>query len=321
MNTDRTRILIPGDHPPQIQGSAHLARLDAYGDVLLYRDLPASVQELIRRSGGSAVVINTRSSVHWPAQVLRALPELRLIATCSIGVDMIDLEAARDCGVAVCNQPGRTAPVVAEHAVALMLASARRLAEHTAAIRSGTWPGGHAISLPGKTVGIIGTGNIGAEFARICAALGMRCLAWTFTPSPERATVLGVEYVEFDRLLAEADVVSLHLRLSPQTRGMIGAREFSLMKPGALFVNVSRGGLVDEAALAASLTAGRLAGAGLDVFDPEPPVADNPLLACSNVVFSPHVADMTPEGVELLNEGAVDNVIAFLKGRPRNLVN
>ena len=140
------------------------------------------------------------------------------------------------------------------------------------------------------------------------------------TPTRERAARLGVRYVEFDRLLAEADVVSLHLRLSPQSQGLIGPREFGLMKPGALFVNVSRGGLVDEEALVEALRSGHLAGAGLDVFDPEPPLPDNPLLACPNVVLSPHVADMTPEGADLLNEGAVENVIAFLQGRTQNQV-
>lgn len=314
------RIVVPGDYPPQIQGSPHLARLNGYGEVLIHTDLPSDVDELVERSRGAGVIINTRSSVAWPAEALRRLPELRLIATCSIGVDMIDLAAARECGVTVCNLPGRTAPVVAEHAVALMFSAARRLPEQTAAIRAGNWPSGHSVSLRGKTVGIVGTGNIGAEFARVCNALGMRCLAWTFNPTPARAEQLGVEYVELDRLLGEADVVSLHLRLSPQSQRLIGKREFGLMKPGALFINVSRGGLVDEAALTEALRSGRLAGAGLDVFEPEPPSPENPLLACPNVAFSPHVADMTPEGAELLNDGAIENVIAFLNGRPQNQV-
>ena len=321
--TERPRpvkMIVPGDFPPQIQGSPHLELLNGYGDVKIYRDLPSDIAELVARSRGAEVVLNTRSSVAWPAEALRQLPELKLIAALSIGVDMIDLAAARDCGVVVCNLPGRTAPVVAEHAVALMYATARRLAEQTAAIRAGQWPSGHSLSLRGKTVGIVGTGNIGAEFARICNALGMRCIAWTFNPDPDRAARLGVRYVEFDRLLAESDVVSLHLRLSPESRRLIGAREFGLMKSGALLVNVSRGGLVDENALVDALRSGRLAGAGLDVFDPEPPLADNPLLTCRNVVFSPHVADMTPEGADLLNEGAVENVIAFLEGRTQNQV-
>ncbi len=313
-------MVAPGDFPPQIQGSPHLERLNRYGDLEIYRDLPADVDELVARAGGAEVIVNTRSSVAWPAEALRRLPELRLIASLSIGVDMIDLAAARECGVTVCNLPGRTAPVVAEHAVALMFAAARRLAQQTAAIRAGEWPSGHSVSLRGKTVGIVGTGNIGAEFARICNALGMDCIAWTFNPDPERAERLGVRYVEFDALLAESDVVSLHLRLSPESRRLIGGRELGLMKPGALLVNVSRGGLVDEGALVEALRSGHLAGAGLDVLDPEPPRPDNPLLACPNIVLSPHVADMTPEGADLLNEGAVENVIAFLEGHPQNRV-
>ena len=148
----------------------------------------------------------------------------------------------------------------------------------------------------------------------------MRCLAWTFNPSPERAKELGVEFVELDELLKESDVVSLHVRLSPDSHHIIGARELGLMKPGALLINGGRGELVDDTALVEALQSGHLAGAGLDVFAQEPIPAGHPILACDQVVLTPHLADQTPEGIELLNEGAVTNVIAFLQGRPNNVV-
>ena len=148
----------------------------------------------------------------------------------------------------------------------------------------------------------------------------MRCLAWTYNPSPQRAAELGVEFVELDQLLRESDVVSLHVRLSDESREMIGSRELALMKPGAILINAGRGELVATDALVDSLNSGHLAGAGLDVFDNEPLPHDHPILTCEQVVLTPHIADQTPEGIELLNEGAVSNVIAFLDGRPQNVV-
>ncbi|MEE9147922.1 MAG: NAD(P)-dependent oxidoreductase, partial [Candidatus Tectomicrobia bacterium] len=145
-------------------------------------------------------------------------------------------------------------------------------------------------------------------------------LAWTFHPSEERARALGVEYVALDELLQRADVVSLHPKLTSETEGMIGKRELDLMKPDAILVNVARGPMVDEAALVEALHAGRLSGAALDVYAEEPLPADHPLMACKQVVLTPHVADMTPEGLDLLNQGVVEGTLAFLAGKPQNVV-
>ncbi len=320
MSVARPKIVVPGDDPPQIQGSPHLDRLQTYGDVRVYRDHPSNLDDQLRRVSGAGVIINSRSSVRWPGGALRALPQLGLIATCSIGVDMIDIEAARECGITVSNQPGRTAPVVAEHAIGLMFAAAKRAAFQTQELKAGRWSPRQNVMLAGKTIGIVGVGSVGAAVARIARALGMECLAWTFNPSPQREVELGVEFVDLDRLLGQSDVVSLHLRLSPQSRNLIGARELGLMKPGALLVNTGRGALVDETALVDALRNGHLAGAGLDVFCREPLPPDHPILTCDQVALTPHAADQTPEGVELLNEGAVANVIAFLEGRPNNVV-
>jgi D-3-phosphoglycerate dehydrogenase len=149
----------------------------------------------------------------------------------------------------------------------------------------------------------------------------MHVIAWTFNPTPERAASMGVEFVGLDDLLRRSDVVSLHLPLTDQSRGMIGERELGLMKQGALLVNTGRGALVDDAALLAALDSGHLAGAGLDVFPQEPLPADAPILSRQQVVLTPHNADATPEGLDFLNEGAVENAIAFLEGRPQNVVN
>ena len=316
----RAKIVVPGDNPPQIQGSPHLERLAPYGDVTLYTDRPESLEEQIDRTKDADVIMNTRGIVTWYAEALHQVPKLRLIATCSIGTDNIDLDTARELGVVICNQPGRTAPVVAEHGFGLMFAAAKRAAFMTSAVKEGGWPRMDNIYLQDKTLGIIGTGHIGAEMARLGRAIGMNVIAWTFNPSPERAAQLGVQYVELDELLQTSDVVSLHVKLTDDSREMIGQQELELMKPNALLINVARGDIVNTDALIESLNSGHLGGAAIDVYDEEPPPANHPLLACEQVILSPHCADMTPEGVELLNEGIVDNVIAFLEGKPQNVV-
>jgi D-3-phosphoglycerate dehydrogenase len=320
-SSERVVIVIPGDDPPQLQGSPHLERLRRHGEVILYTDRPASREEQLARVKDAVVLVNTRGAVKWPAEALRGLPRLRMATVCGIGTDAFDLEAARALGIVVCNIPGLTSPLVAEHAFALMLAVAKRAAFQTAAIKAGRWPRTvDSVYLAGKTLGLVGTGNVGAAMARLARGLGMNVLAWTFNPSAERAAAIGVQYVPLDELLQTADVVSVHVRLSPQSLGLLGPREIGLMKRGAILVNTARGAMVDTAALVDALDRGHLTGAGLDVFDQEPPPADHPLLRCEHVVLTPHNADQTPEGMDLLNAGVVDNVIAFLEGRPQNVV-
>jgi D-3-phosphoglycerate dehydrogenase len=243
-----------------------------------------------------------------------------MISVCGIGTDAIDLDAAREQGIVVCNIPARTALIVAEHALALMFAVARRTWFHTQELKCGRWTNRQMIFLHGKTLGLLGAGNIAAALARLGRGVGMRVIAWTLHPSPERAAALGVEFVAMDDLLRRSDVVSLHLKLTEQSRGLLGSRELALMKPGALLINTARGPIVDTAALVDALQRGHLGGAGFDVFDVEPVPAHHPLLACEQVVLTPHNADQTPEGMDILNGGVVDNVIAFLEGRPQHRV-
>ena len=316
---DRAHVVIPGDHPAHIADSPHLSRLDPHR-VTVFNDLPGGLDEQVERARDADIILNSRAQVAWKEDSLRRLPRLALIATCSIGVDNIDLAVARELGILVCNQPGRTAPIVAEHALALLMAVAKRAAYFTESMRDGRWERMDTVYLNGKTLGVIGAGDIGGAVAGLGRALGMNVVAWTPHPSPERAERLGVRFLALDELLALADAVSIHVKLTDQTRGLIGARELALMRPGALLVNTARGPVVDAAALKAALDSGHLGGAGLDVFAEEPlPVAD-PLLACEQVVLTPHCADTTPEGVDLLNGGAVDNILAFLRGEPRNVV-
>lgn len=316
--SDRPLIVIPGDEPTQLAGSPHLERLKAYGEVVLYRDRPTNDGEKIRRARDAVCLINSRGSLTWPAQVLRQLPQLKMFAICGIGTDAIDLSVARELGVDVRNLPGRTAGIVAEHALGLLLAISKRAWYQTNELKQGRWAAGENIYLRGKTLGLLGAGPIAAEMARLALAIGMQVQAWTFRPSPERAQQMGMRFVEFEELLATSDCLSLHVKLSDQTRGLIGERELRLLRPGSLLVNTARGAIIDTAALVEALDSGHLAGAGIDVFDQEPLDADHPLLACQQVVLTPHNADQTPEGMELLNSGVVDNVIAFFEGREVN---
>jgi len=318
--TASIRIAIPGDDPPQLQGSPHLDRLSARGELVMFTNRPADDAEKLSRAQGATCLINSRSAVKWPGSLLRQLPDLRMITVCGIGTDAIDTAAAKELGIAVCNVPGLTAPIVAEHALALMLATARRVCFQTQQLRRGIWKTPDNIYLRGRTLGVLGLGPIGTAMAKLGQAIGMRVQAWTFNPSPQRSHDLAIPLVDRDELLRTSDVVSIHVKLTEQTRGMIGAREIALMKPGALLVNTARGAIVDTAALVAALHAGHLGGAGIDVFDVEPIPPDHPLLACEQVVLTSHVADQNPEGMEILNRGAVDNVLAFLDGKAINRV-
>ncbi|MBT4497735.1 MAG: hypothetical protein HOC74_08440, partial [Gemmatimonadetes bacterium] len=207
--SERVRIVVPGDDPPQIAGSPQLERLESYGDVVIYEDRPEGVEAKVERAQGAQVIINSRGIVTWREEELRALPELRLITTCSIGTDMIDLAVAKELGIVVSNQPGRTAPVVAEHMFGLMFGLAKRAFYQTAEMKAGRWTRMMNIGLQGKVLGIVGTGHIGAEMARLGKSIGMEVIAWTFNPSEARGRELGVRFVELEELLQTADVVSL----------------------------------------------------------------------------------------------------------------
>jgi D-3-phosphoglycerate dehydrogenase len=201
-----------------------------------------------------------------------------------------------------------------------MLAAARKIPAHEQELRAGRWARLPMIQLHGKTLGIVGFGGIGRQVASLAQGIGMRVLAWTFTPSRERAVQSGVEFVELEALLAQSDVISINIRASQKTRGLISREALAKVKPSCILVNTARASIVDTPALLDGLRAGKIAAAAFDVFDQEPLPPTDPLLSLPNVVLSPHNAGMTPEAVEKGNQMVVDNVIAFLQGRPVNLV-
>jgi D-3-phosphoglycerate dehydrogenase len=267
--------------------------------------------ELARRIGDAKVAVNIRAHARFTQAVFAACPALRLISIWGVGTDNIDLAAAARHGVTVCNTPGANAYAVAEHAIALMLAVARKIPRIDHEMRGGTWPREMLVQLYGKTLGVFGTGSIGSRVADLGRGLGMTVLTWSARRDAQ---------AEKEDILRRADVVTLHVRLVPESRGFIGEREFGLMKPETILVNTGRGALVDRDALLGALRGGKIAGAGLDVFHDEPLKPDDPLLGLANTVLSPHNAGQTPE---VRRDGlllAIDNVEKFLAGRPANVV-
>jgi phosphoglycerate dehydrogenase-like enzyme len=243
------------------------------------------------------------------ASVIENAPRLRLIQKVGVGVNTIDLEAARRCGVAVCNMPGTNSQAVAEMTLALMLGTLRRLSFFDGATRRGggwSWDASVQDGLGevcGKTVGLVGYGAVPSRLAPVLIAMGARVLYWARGPKTD---AVG-EWRPLARLLSESDVVSLHVPLDDKTERLIDAAAIARMKPDAVLINTARGGLVDETALAAALREGRLRGAGLDVFVREPVAADNPLLALENVIVAPHVAWLTMETLGRSIEVAAEN--------------
>lgn len=312
------KVVIVDDAPPVLAGSRAWAALDGLSPVeLVYHDtLPGSEERLIERLRGADAVINIRASSKFTAAVFAACPQLRMVSIWGTGTDHVDLEAARRAGVTVTNTPAVSAVSIAEHTLALLFAVARQIPRIDRSTRAGEWARGSFTELRGKTAGIVGLGAVGCEFARLAAGIGMNVVAWTMHPN----AALGIPLVSFDELLATSDVVSLHVRLSDRTRGLIGSAEFQRMKRGAILINTARGPIVDEAAMLTALSEGHVRGAGLDVFDTEPLPARHPLTQVDTVVLSPHCAGITPEALEAGLTLAVENLQAWLNGRPRHVV-
>ncbi|MBI4233490.1 MAG: glycerate dehydrogenase [Chloroflexi bacterium] len=313
-------IVVPDDAPPAVAGSPVEARLRELGQLRIYPSLSATEEVTAERIRDAQVVINVRATTPLTAKVLRQCPHLKHIAVFGIGVDNIDLAACQELGITVTNTPGYSAAAVAEAAIALALAVVRRIPQNDRLIRQDGWAREPVGQLHGKTLGVIGVGAIGQRTARLGAALGMRVIAWTFHPSPERAQEYGVEFLSLGELLRAADVVSLHLPLTEASRGLLGRRELGLMKPTAVLVNTARGAIVDEEALAEALRERRIGGAGLDVFAVEPLPPGHPLKALDSVVLSPHNAAMTPETALAGLQMVAENIAAWLEGNPSRVV-
>lgn len=309
-------IVVPDDYPVVLGTSAAYASFKTRHEVRYFDTLPGSESTLLERIAGAEIVINVRSSTRFPASVFEASPSMKLLSIWGTGTDNVDLEAARRHGVRVTNTPGVAAFSIAEHCLAMMLLLARKIPQLDASVRAGLWQKGTMSQMACKTLGVIGLGAIGRQFAKLGSAIGMRVIAWTMNPGPDR----GFELVSLETLLRESDVVSLHLRLSDKTAKMIGREQFASMKPSAIFLNTARGAIVDEAAMIEALAEKRIAAAGLDVFEAEPLPPGHPVTKLDNVILTPHCSGVTPEVLEAGLAMSLDNVDAFLGGAPEHVV-
>jgi len=297
----------------------HVSKLKSIGDVEIFKDPPRTPEELKERIGAADVVIVGWSDV--TRDVMDAAKKLKMLSIWATTCHYADLEAAKQRGIIVTHVPAYSTESVAEHAFALLLASARRLPLADKHVRNGEfdWRLFKGIELAGKTLGIIGTGAIGCRVAEIANAFRMQALGYDKYPNVKRAEEIGIKYVDLHTLLKDSDFITLHVTLTSETQGMLGKDEIASVKKGAIIVNTSQGKVIDEKALVEALKSGRISFAGLDVFAEEPPAKDNPLLKLSNTVFSPHIGFNTVEAAKRCTDICIDNVVKFLEGHPQNV--
>lgn len=272
-----------------------------------------SEQELIESLPG---VFGTIAGVEpYNERVFAAAPELKVVARMGVGYDLIDVAAATRHGVAIAMAFGTNHEAVADHAFALIAGLGNRLLAFHHQVLAGEWGGRFQPGLWRATVGIIGLGRIGRALARRCRGFDMRILAYDIVPDPGYAAAHAIELVDLETLFRDADFVSVNAPLTPESCKIVGREHLALMKPTAFVINTARGGLVDEAALSEALAAGKIAGAGLDVFEVEPPPQDSPLRQMDNVLLTPHCAGGSIEAMVAMANRAVDNILAIRDGR------
>lgn len=296
-----------------------------HGELTIYPFGPENEAETIRRIADHEIVILNK--VNITRNVMEQCKNLRLICVSATGYNVVDVAAAKELGIAVCNVPAYGTQMVAQFAIGLLLELCHHSWEHSQSVHNGDWErcpdfcywNRPIIELNGKTIGIIGFGNIGRQVGRIAKALGMRVLATGSRPCAEGLEI--AEYVDLDTLLAQADVVSLHCPLFPQTQELINAENIAKMKDGVILINNSRGGVLDEQAVADALRSGKIGAAGVDVVSQEPIVGSNPLLSAPNCIITPHISWAATECRQRVIQITLDNIAAFLSGKPQNVVN
>ncbi|MPY84415.1 MAG: D-2-hydroxyacid dehydrogenase family protein [Actinophytocola sp.] len=306
------RIAILDDYQNVARSFADWDRLDA--EITVFTEHIKNPDDVVAALAGFDVVVAMRERTRFSADVLRRLPDLRLLVSTGQRNAAIDVAAANEQGVVV-SGTGYIPHPTAEHTWALILAAARNIPAEERAVRDGRWQHTVGTALRGKTLGLLGLGRLGAAVAGIGTAFGMRPIAWSQNLTEERAAEHGVRAVSRDELLSTADVLSIHLVLSKRTRGLLGADELALMKPGALLVNTSRGPIVDESALLDAVTEGRIR-AALDVYDTEPLPVDHPLRQAPNTVLTPHIGYVADDVYEIFFQDAVEDIAAFAAGEP-----
>jgi phosphoglycerate dehydrogenase-like enzyme len=283
------------------------------GDVHVLHEHLADPTEALH---GAEVVVAMRERTPFPAEIFDRLPDLRLLVTTGMANAAIDMRAAAAHGVTVCGTQMHGARNTAELTWALILACRRHVVTEDRALRDGRWQTTIGVDLAGSTLGVLGLGRLGSQVARIGRAFDMRVVAWSQNLTPERAEEAGATLVTKDELFTVSDVVTVHLKLSPRTEGLVGAADLAAMKPSSILINTSRGPIVDQDALIGALALGSIAGAGLDVYDVEPLPAGHPLRGAPNTVLLPHLGYVTEGGYRAMYEQVVEDIAAWRAGSP-----
>ena len=313
------RVTVLDDYQHAFESTPALKRLQQHADVQIVTEKLPSQDAIVGALAGSRVVIPIRERTKFNASLLRALPDLEFISQTGNHVYHVDMEAATAAGILVAMAPGGNSTT--ELAFGLMLAVMRRIPQSDRAMRCGEWPLVLGYVLKGKTLGILGLGKIGTEVAAIARAFGMKVIAWGPTLTAERASQSQTTYMGLEDVLRNADVISIHLKLSEQSKNLLNEERLRLMKKTAYLVNTARGAIVDEQALVRALREGAIAGAALDVFVEEPIPANHPLLKLTNVVLTPHLGWPTDSGFEGFAENAVTNILDYIDGKLTRVIN
>jgi phosphoglycerate dehydrogenase-like enzyme len=309
------RVAILDDYQGVALQLADWSRVRHSAEITVFNDHIADPSAVVERLRPFDVICVMRERTPLPREILQQLPALKLIASTGLRNASIDIKAAAALGIAV-TATGYDSTATVEFSWSLIMASMRGIDREAASFRAGGWQVGLGSNLRGKSLGVVGLGNIGKEIARIGLAFGMKVIAWSENRNDEKASTAGAICVDKQTLFREADVVTVHLVLSGRTRGLIGRPEFALMKPKARFVNTSRGPIVDEEALVEALRERRIAGAALDVFDVEPLRADHPFRKLDNVLATPHIGYVTEDLYRTFYGDAAASIAQWLENNP-----
>lgn len=314
------RVAVLDDYQEVALEMADWGILPSDVDVEVFRDHLSDQDAVVERLKDFEIIVAMRERTPFPRTLLERLPKLKLLVTTGMRNASIDMEAASDLGIMVCGTGGLSYPT-AELTWGLILALLRQIPKEDRATRAGHWQVSMGAGLRDKVLGVMGLGNLGSQVATVGKAFGMSVIAWSQNLTKERAIQFGATLVGKDDLFSGSDIVTIHVVLSDRTTGLVGARELDLMKPSAYLINTSRGPIVDEEALVHALQKGTIAGAGLDVFDPEPLPLDHPLRRLENTVITPHMGYVTTETYEGFYGDAVEDIRAFLSGEAVRVLN
>ena len=285
-------------------------------DIKVFNEHLGGADNVVKALQGFDIVCAMRERTPFPRAVIEKLPDLKLLITTGLRNASIDVAAAKDHGVVVCGTPSVGNPT-SGIAIGLMLELTRRIGYENARMKAGVpWQSTIGVDLDGLTLGVLGLGKLGTRTANIAKAFGMKVIAWSQNLTPEKCKEAGVDYVSKEDLFRQADFITIHVVLSQRSRGLVGASEIALMKPSAYLINTSRGPIIDEAALLAALRDKKIGGAGLDTFDVEPLPTDHPLRKLDNVVLTPHLGYVATQNYRAYFAGVVDDIRAFIDGKP-----